>query len=101
MALPSQPALSATVSATLLSIPLASIFSFIIFQSLFSKSRSKPRGKKLGIDLTQKLSNLYDEYSFTPEGQPEDKWEVKSLWIFPIKSCKGIEVEEAKVIPTG
>ena len=26
---------------------------------------------------------------------------IKGLWIYPVKSCKGIEVSESKVLPTG
>jgi hypothetical protein len=99
-ALEAEPALSATASTILLSIPIAAVFTVIIFQS-FSKSRKRPPGRKLGIDLNHKLSNLHDEYQQSPIGTTEDNWEVKSLWIFPIKSCKGIEVEEAKILPSG
>jgi hypothetical protein len=99
-ALETQPALNATSTVIILSIPIAAVFTVIIFKS-FSKSLSKPQGRKLGIDLSRELSNLHDEYNQSPLGTSEDKWEVKSLWIFPIKSCKGIEVHQARILPSG
>ena len=33
--------------------------------------------------------------------QEEVKWKIQSLWIYPIKSCKGIELDKAAVVSTG
>lgn len=56
---------------------------------------SKPRGQKLGI----KKSNLADEFEYPADGDGD--WKVKSLWIYPVKSCRGVELDEANVVPTG
>ena len=63
--------------------------------ALGGSAAPKPKGKKLGIAH----SNLSDEYTYDPAGLPD--WRVKSLWVYPIKSCKGVEVNEVKLVPTG
>ncbi|KAI9884239.1 MAG: Serine active site containing protein 1, partial [Watsoniomyces obsoletus] len=67
-----------------------------------SKNSPKPQGcRKLGLDQTN--SNLKDEYAkkYVKGGPSSDQWRVKSLWIYPLKSCKGVELHQADVIPTG
>ncbi|KAJ5095042.1 MOSC N-terminal beta barrel [Penicillium argentinense] len=67
-----------------------------------------PRGcHRIGFGKGQ--SNLHDE--FDPKyskGVPriqrdggEPSWRVKALFTYPIKSCGGIELQEADVVPTG
>lgn len=48
--------------------------------------------------LTVEKSNLRD---YTAQGESPDSWKVQSLWIFPIKSCHGIELKESQVVSTG
>lgn len=55
----------------------------------------KPAGKKLGIEK----SNLADEFEYPANG--DDDWKIKSLWIYPVKSCRGVELDQANVVPTG
>ncbi|CAZ80479.1 unnamed protein product [Tuber melanosporum] len=54
-------------------------------------------GRKLGV----KTSNLADSYRHGIDALDAGQWRVKGLWIFPVKSCRGIEVAEARVIPSG
>lgn len=54
-----------------------------------------PGGQKLGIEK----SNLEDEFEYPVDG--DEDWKVKSLWVYPVKSCRGVELDEANVIPTG
>jgi len=62
----------------------------------FSLARSgKETGKKIGVTT----SNLADEFS-SPQDHRDD-YVVKSIWIYPIKSCKGIELSQANVVKTG
>lgn len=35
------------------------------------------------------------------KSSPGDACKIRSLWIYPVKSCKGIEVRQSKVLPTG
>ena len=59
---------------------------------------------KLGyhrIGLPQNRSNIRDEYDPTYYSQPQDSYHIKALFIYPIKSCAGIELNVANVIPQG
>lgn len=51
--------------------------------------------------LTAEESNLRDQYDYTAQGESSNSWKVRSLWIFPIKSCYGIELKESRVVRTG
>ena len=50
-------------------------------------------------------SNLADERESTYDGPQHEnggsKWKIKSLWIYPIKSCKGVELEYGSVSGVG
>lgn len=67
---------------------------------------SPPAGfKKLG---RKGRSNLADEYGSSSQGLEQGtgkdgtpNWKVKALYIFPVKSCAPLEVDEADVCPTG
>ena len=68
---------------------------------------SRPQGcRKLGLGIR---SNLADEHQqkYT-QGVPQSKergsestWTVKSLWIYPVKSCKGVELTQGTIVSTG
>ncbi|KAI0132541.1 MOSC domain-containing protein [Xylariales sp. AK1849] len=51
--------------------------------------------------LTPSRSNLKTQFSTTHEPQDAKPTKVQSLMVYPIKSCKGIEVSRAKVLPYG
>ena len=70
-----------------------------------------PRGcRKLGLTGP---SNLADEYhprylegvsSSSSEKDDQEsggQWRVKSLWIYPVKSCQGVELHHTSVVATG
>ena len=60
--------------------------------------------RKLGVSGKSNLVDEYDErYNGAAEGQHGSAatWKVKSLWIYPIKSCRGVELEAGRVIGTG
>ena len=46
-----------------------------------------------------------DEYGVASpkarQNQDALNWKIQHLWIYPIKSCKGIEVEKARIVSTG
>ncbi|KAK4251515.1 hypothetical protein C7999DRAFT_37557 [Corynascus novoguineensis] len=52
--------------------------------------RKKKEGKKGDDDEVRKSDD--------PKG---GRQRIRSLWIYPLKSCKGIEVRQSKVLPTG
>lgn len=67
--------------------------------------QAKPEGcRKLGLSDKSHLANEHDDrYKGTVEGQQNGtaRWRVKSLWIYPIKSCRGVEIETGAVFGTG
>lgn len=56
---------------------------------------------RLGLDPSR--SNLRDHWKVdhAKPPSPSSSPAIKSIFIYPVKSCKGIEVTNAKVIPTG
>ncbi|RPA90083.1 hypothetical protein L873DRAFT_1831790 [Choiromyces venosus 120613-1] len=79
----------------LLAPGVLAFFSWLVYSKL--QFTPKQHGRKLGVET----SNLVDAYQHGIEGLDADQWRVKSLWIFPVKSCRGIEVAEARVVPSG
>lgn len=67
----------------------------------------KPRGcRKLGMEESSNLTDEHDErYSQRVEpGKDEDglpSWRIKALATYPIKSCRGVELESSNVMGTG
>jgi len=82
------------------------VLAFKLFQSTTGKSKEHRSLKKL---VSPAVSNLVDQYDrkykegvapgSNAEGRP--RWTVKALFIFPIKSCQGIELTESLIISTG
>ncbi|MCJ1409662.1 hypothetical protein MMC19_003744 [Ptychographa xylographoides] len=72
--------------------------------AIFLYNRSSlhlPRGcRRLGL---RSRTNLSHELAPVPEQEKEDSttWRVNSLWIFPIKGVKGVELETGTVIKSG
>lgn len=71
-------------------------------------TETAPRGcRRLG--LTDSQSNLHDEFdpkysqgiSRTHRDGGQPSWRVKALFTYPLKSCKGIELAQSDVVPTG
>ncbi|CAG8075873.1 unnamed protein product [Penicillium olsonii] len=67
-----------------------------------------PKGcRRLG--LPPGTSNLDDEYDSkyasgvpqTQDDQGRPSWRVKALFSYPLKSCRGVELEASNVVPTG
>ncbi|KAG0644692.1 hypothetical protein HOY80DRAFT_1107086 [Tuber brumale] len=77
-----------------LGIPFV-FFSWLVYSRL--TFAPKQHGRKLGV----KTSNLANVYRHGFDALDAGEWRVKSLWIFPVKSCRGIEVAEARVMASG
>ncbi|KAI9817904.1 MAG: hypothetical protein M1832_004524 [Thelocarpon impressellum] len=73
---------------------------FVLELSHYRDKTVNPRGcRKLGLRIQ---SNLADEFEKKyEEGVGPDQWGVKSLWIYPVKSCRGVELQRGGVIATG
>ncbi|KAI9833556.1 MAG: hypothetical protein M1826_007170 [Phylliscum demangeonii] len=89
--------------------------------SLRQPSRSAPPPppgcRKLGLDGPSALSDEFDDAPSLPgpdssspsssssssssSPQPAVAWTVKSLWIYPVKSCAGVELASGAVVATG
>lgn len=67
--------------------------------------QDQPEGcRKLGLSGKSYLADEHDErYKGAVAGQHNGTatWRVKSLWIYPVKSCRGVELETGAVIGTG
>ena len=67
--------------------------------------QSKPEGcRKIGLSGKSNLDDEHDErYKGTGAGQQNGaaSWRVMSLWIYPIKSCRGVELEKGSVTGAG
>ena len=81
----------------------------LVLRSVISRRNQEPqvRGcRKLGL---QTQSNLADEHdakyglgtSEPGSGNGATPWTIKSLWIYPVKSCRGVELDQGSVVSTG
>ena len=71
---------------------------------LQTRQRSPEGCLKLGLSGKSNLADEYNEqYKDAMAHQRSDTatWTVKSLWIYPIKSCRGVELEAGTVMGTG
>ncbi|KAE8314283.1 hypothetical protein BDV41DRAFT_563687 [Aspergillus transmontanensis] len=102
-------AMSTISSLAIIWLPLIPITIFLISHKYYQYTNPRPKGcRKLG--LPHHKTNLHDEYDPKySQGVPEkhtdseDKpsWRIKALFAYPIKSCAGIELDTADVVPTG
>jgi Cu/Ag efflux protein CusF len=58
--------------------------------------------RKIGIETSSNLSDQYSKkYSQGADPSSGHKWRVKALFIYPVKSCKGVEVDKSDIVNTG
>jgi len=97
-----------TYVATILTISSLLIGALIIYEREQARLRAdQPKGcRKLGMKIESNLTNEFDK-KFS-EGRPPSTeetsaewWRLKSLWIYPVKSCRGVELNRGTVISTG
>lgn len=103
------PVISTTtlyISIFIFCIPL------IIIVILYEREQARliaeqPKGcRKLGMKIKTNLANEFDK-KFS-EGRPPSSeetsaewWRLKSLWIYPVKGCGGVELNRGTIISTG
>lgn len=80
------------------------IWAFYYILGLYSRP-DKPEGcRKLGVSGKSHLADEHDDrYKGAVEGEDNGAvtWRVKSLWIYPVKSCRGVELDTGRVMGTG
>lgn len=99
---------TSTFTLIILTICLPPIAALICFQVEVAKTRSEqPKGcRKLGLKIESNLSNEFDKKFSVGRPPSTEKtsaewWRVKSLWIYPVKSCRGVELNRCTVLATG
>jgi len=97
-----------TYVLTILAICIPPIIALIFYEIEEARLRAEqPKGcRKLGLKIESNLLNEFDK-KFS-EGRPPSTeetsaewWRLKSLWIYPVKSCRGVELNRGTVIATG
>ncbi|OBT47703.1 hypothetical protein VE00_02209 [Pseudogymnoascus sp. WSF 3629] len=93
---------------TLLLICAPLIIALYVYQSNAAKARDEqPAGcRKLGINTKSNLFNEFDKkfasgWPLSTNEAPTKEWTVQSMWIYPIKSCRGVELDHADIVTTG
>src|ERR1700722_19613766 len=91
-----------------LTICVPPIIALIFAELEAARVRSEqPKGcRKLGLKIESNLSNEFDKkFSLgrppSTEQTSAELWRVKSLWIYPVKSCKGVELNRSNILATG
>ena len=89
-----------TLLACFVSLLVAQYSGYLVSGTRLSNPKDPEACRKLGLEGR---SNLEDEHSPSHSGSQPDSsiWRVKSLWIYPIKSCKGVELENSVTVGTG
>lgn len=98
---PSTTAFVAVSAACFLPALLLALFYFLDLQSRQADPKSC---RKIGLRIQSHLADEHHQrYAGTEKGQQDGKttWRVKSLWIYPIKSCRGVELNRGAIIGTG
>ena len=92
--------IAATTACFLPAILLALYYVFDL-----QRRQREPKGcRKLGLPVESNLADQHHErYSGARQKQENGiaDWRVKSLWIYPVKSCRGVELNRGTVIGTG
>ena len=97
-------------SFLLLSLVAASALALATFYYFRQRSQdAQPRGcRRIGMRVPSNLTDEYDNCFHVPPktqlkgiSNPPTVPKVKSLWVYPIKSCAGIELERGTVVTTG
>lgn len=85
------------------SLPVV-LWGFFKASGLHGRQREPEGCRKLGLSGKSNLDDEHDErYKGAVAGQQDGaaSWRVKSLWIYPVKSCRGLELETGTVTGAG
>ena len=93
------PSLPFVISGLCL-LPVLIIVVAFFFLNCQSTSFSTKGCRRLGSTATGNRLNEHIQTS-RQESLQSTPWRVKCLWIFPVKSCRGVELDTADIIRTG
>ncbi|CAM1511442.1 Fc.00g089550.m01.CDS01 [Cosmosporella sp. VM-42] len=85
-----------TVTIVVFLIPI-----FIVFPPIPVERSDALRQTHKRLGLRPQHSNLKNQQASVHGAQEGQAPKVQSLYIYPVKSCRGIEVARSKVLPTG
>lgn len=97
-----------TYVLTILAICIPPIIALVFYEREQARLLAEqPKGcRKLGMKIESNLTNEFDK-KFA-EGRPPSTeetsaewWRLKSLWIYPVKGCRGVELNRGTIISTG
>ena len=82
---------------------LPAVLLALSYKSSLYKHENKPEAcRQYGLQTQSNLVDEHDErYAFPQQEDGSTAWKVKSLWIYPIKSCRGIELGKATITGRG
>lgn len=99
---------TSTYILAILAILLPPLVLLIFFEYEASKQRSdQPKGcRKLGLRIDSNLTNEFDPkfskgFPASLEKTSADWWRIKSLWIYPVKGCRGVELQSGTLSVNG
>ena len=102
------PDFSSTIVLLISSIgPLIAIILASVCYIEFQKPHARPRGcRRLGLVTSSNLSDEHHPRYFEGSSASQDddgngSWRVKSILIYPVKSCRGVELSHGSIIATG
>ncbi|KAF2113354.1 MOSC domain-containing protein [Lophiotrema nucula] len=92
---------SLAVTLFVLLLPFLLILIFALTQK--DDPLPPPSGcRRIGLNGPSNLSDQYDKiYSQGADPSPSNPYKVKAVFIYPIKSCAGIELDQSEVVRTG
>lgn len=74
---------------------------FIFFPPVPPSKSDAVRQTHIKVGVEQSKSKLKGQRAPNSASRTGSSAGIRSLWIYPVKSCKGIEVARSKVLPTG
>lgn len=93
----------ATIGVTILVLISPLLFMLGLAATQKEDSPASPAGcRKIGLKGPSNLSDQYvKKYAQGAEPSADHKWKVKAVFIYPVKSCKGVELDKADIVDTG
>ncbi|KAL2040495.1 hypothetical protein N7G274_006938 [Stereocaulon virgatum] len=99
-----EPSLATYIAVTGACFLPAIVLGIYLLFDIRSRQADPIACRKIGLRIQSQLADQHDKrYSRLGAEQQNGtaSWKVKSLWIYPIKSCKGVELNKGTVLGTG